>query len=111
MEVQNFLEEKKKNCYYPWLKEVFTIPPSTIDDNTYCYTYTNEYLGGIAALEANPKIKYSALCKLGRPQTPVNIKQKFAVLIKSGEKVLYEEVKQAIDELLRRIPYNQIDEL
>jgi hypothetical protein len=68
-------------------------------------------LGGIAALEANPKIAYSVLRELGRPQTPVNIRQKFADRIKSGERVLYEKVKQAIDELLRTIPSNQVDEL
>ena len=92
VEVQKFLEEKKENCYYPWLKEVFTIPPSTIDEHTYCYTYTNEYLGGIAALEANPKIKYSVLFKLGRPKTPENIKQQFAVRIKSGEEVTHQQL-------------------
>jgi len=75
------------------------------------YNYTNEYLGGIAALEANPKIAYSVLRVLGRPQTPVNIRQKFADRIKSGERVLYEKVKQAIDELLRTIPSNQVDDL
>ncbi len=111
VEVQKFLEEKKENCYYPWLKEVFTIPPSTIDEHTYCYTYTNEYLGGIAALEANPKIKYSVLFKLGRPKTPENIKQQFAVRINSGEEVTHQEVQQSIDALLKTIPSNQIDDL
>jgi len=112
VEVQSFLEKNKKNCYYPWLKEVFTIAPSTIDEHTYCYIYTNDHLGGIAALEANPNIKYYALCKLGRPTTPVDIKQRFAERIKSGERILYKKVEQAIDDgLLTAIPSHQIDDL
>jgi hypothetical protein len=111
VEVRRVLEKTNQKCFRPWVEKVCKLKKSTLYDYIYLYNYTNEYLGGIAALEANPKIAYSVLRELGRPQTPVNIRQKFADRIKSGERVLYEKVKQAIDELLRTIPSNQIDEL
>ncbi len=91
---------------------MFIHKTSTIDEHTYCYKYTKKYLGGIAALEVNPKISYSVLVKLGRPKATEDIKQKFAERIKFGEKIIYEKVEQAIgDELLTTIPSNQIDDL
>ncbi len=111
VEVRRVLEKTNQKCFRPWAEKVFKLKKPTLYDYISLYNYTNEYLGGIAALEANPKIAYSVLRVLGRPQTPVNIRQKFADRIKSGERVLYEKVKQAIDELLRTIPSNQVDEL
>jgi hypothetical protein len=111
VEVRSVLQKTNHKCFEPWIEKVCKVTQPTLYDYIYLYNYTNEYLGGIAALEANPKIAYSVLRELGRPQTPVNIRQKFAERIKSGERVLYEKVKQAIDELLRTIPSNQIDEL
>jgi hypothetical protein len=111
VEVRRVLEKTNQKCFRPWAENVFNLKKPTLYDYISLYNYTNEYLGGIAALEANPKIAYSVLRVLGRPQTPVNIRQKFADRIKSGERVLYEKVKQAIDELLRTIPSNQVDEL
>jgi hypothetical protein len=111
VEVRSVLQKTNPKCFKPWIEKVCKLKRPTLYDYIYFYNYTNEYLGGIAALEANPKIAYSVLRELGRPQTPVNIRQKFADRIKSGERVLYEKVKLAIDELLRTIPSNQIDEL
>jgi hypothetical protein len=113
VEVRSDLEKNKVKYWTVWIEKVLGMPhPAIYDEYVYLYKYTNDYLGGIAVLEANPKIKYSVLCKLGRPKTPVYIKQKFAERIKSGERIIYEKVEQAIaNELLTTIPSNQVDNL
>jgi len=62
----------------------------------YLYKYTSKYLGGVAGLEANPKINLSALSTLGSPSTSNEIKQKFAEFAKSGKTIHQQDVKQAI---------------
>jgi hypothetical protein len=112
VKVRSHLEGKSQKCYTSWLEEVFRMSLGTIYENIYLYNYTSEYLGGMTALEANPTIAYTVFSKLGRPKTPEDIKQQFAVRIKSGEKVVYKEVQQSIDNaLLTTIPSNQIDHL
>jgi hypothetical protein len=97
VEVQVFLEGERKNYYYPWLGKVFINRISTLDEHTYCYTYINNYLGGIAVLEANPKISYSVFVKLGRSKATEDIKRRFAERIKSGETITRKDVDEAID--------------
>jgi hypothetical protein len=112
VKVRSHLEGKSQKCYTLWLKEVFGISLSTIYENIYLYNYTSEYLGGIATLEANPRIAYSVLSNLGKPRASKDVKQKFAYLIKSGERIGYDEVEEAIaNECLKTIPSNQIDDL
>jgi len=112
VKVRSHLESKSQKCYTLWLKEVFGISLSTIYENIYLYNYTSEYLGGIATLEANPRIAYSVLSNLGKPRASKDVKQKFAYLIKSGERISYDEVEEAIaNECLKTIPSNQIDDL
>lgn len=60
------------------------------------YKYTSKYLGGVAGLEANPKINRSALSTLGSSSTSNEIKQKFAEFAKSRKTIRLEDVKQAI---------------
>jgi hypothetical protein len=69
-------------------------------------------LGGITALEANPKITYSVLVKLGEPKATEDIKRRFAERIKSGNEILCKDVDNAINnELLKTIPVEQSDDL
>jgi hypothetical protein len=112
VQVRSDFKKNKVNYWTVWIEKVLGMPHSTIYEYVCLYNYTNDYLGGIAVLEANPKIKDSVFSKLGRPKTPVYIKQKFAERIKSGEKIIYEKVEQAIAyELLTTIPSNQVDDL
>jgi hypothetical protein len=55
-------------------------------------------LGGVAGLNANSKIKRTALYKLGLPGTSNEIKQKFADVAKSGNSIRQRDVEQAIKE-------------
>jgi hypothetical protein len=97
MEVRNVLKENTKSCYNAWIKKHIPMEEPTIKEHVYCYTYTNQYLGGITALEANPKITYSVLVKLGEPKATEDIKRRFAERLKSGERIRCKEVDEAID--------------
>ncbi len=113
VEVRSVLQETNQKGFEPWIEKVFELSQPALYDHISFYNYVNEYLGDIdELLKANYRIAYSVLFKLGRPQTPKDIKQQFAVRIKSGEKVIHKEVQQSIDNaLLKTIPSNQIDDL
>jgi hypothetical protein len=119
VEVSNALKDCFKRDFLAWLKnEVLkefggnkqgTAPSYMSAYNyIYLYNYTNEYLGGVAGLKANSKISKTALYKLGLPGTSDEIKQKFAVLIKSGKGISVKEVDQAIDE--HKAKMQQVDD-
>ncbi len=110
--VRSVLQKTNQKCFEPWIEKVCKLSQPTLYDYISFYNYVNEYLGGIdELLKTNYRIAYSPLFKLGRPKTPENIKQQFAVRIKSGDKVTHQEVQQSIDALLKTIPSNQIDDL
>ena len=113
VEVRSFLKQNDKNCYSAWVKKHIQQAEATLNEHFYCYDYTKKHLEGIAAiLEANPKISYSVLVKLGEPKATKDIKQRFAELIKSGKRITCPEVDEAIaDKLLTTIPSNQMDDL
>jgi len=114
MEVRRVLKENNKNCYNDWIKKHIPMKEPTLKEHVFCYTYTNKYLGGITALEANPKITYSVLVKLGEPKATEDIKRRFAERLKSGdgEGIGCDEVDEAIaNEQLKTVPSNQIDDL
>jgi hypothetical protein len=109
VEVRSDLEKNNVKCWTVWIAKVFDRPqPAIYDGFVYLYKYTSEYLGGIVALEDNPRIAYSVFCRLGRPGTSDEIKQKFAGLIKSGTMIGVKEVTQAIDEHKAKI--QQVDD-
>jgi hypothetical protein len=109
VEVRSDLEKKHVKYWVAWIENVFNMThPAIYDAYVYLYNYTSEYLGGIVALENNPRIAPSVFWKLGRPGTSDEIKQKFAVLIKSGKVIRIKEVEQAIDEHKAKI--QQVDD-
>lgn len=109
VEVSNALNDGFKRYFLAWLNnEVLkefggnkqgTAPSYMSAYNyIYLYNYTNEYLGGLAGLTANSKIRRTALYKLGLPSTSDEIKQKFADVVKSGNSIRPRDVEQAIKE-------------
>ncbi len=97
VEVRSFLKQNDKNCYSAWVEKHIRGGEGTLNEHFYCYDYTKKHLGGIAILEANPKISYSVLVKLGEPKATENIQKRFAERIKSGERITCPEVDEAID--------------
>jgi hypothetical protein len=88
VEVRSVLQETNQKGFEPWIEKVFELSQPALYDHISFYNYVNEYLGDIdELLKANYRIAYSVLFKLGRPQTPKDIKQQFAVRIKSGKKL------------------------
>lgn len=103
------LKKNNLKCWIVWIEKVFGMTqPAIYDGFVYLYNYTSENLGGIGALEDNPKISFSVFWKLGRPGTSDEIKQKLAVLIKSGKEIRVKEVEQAIDE--HKAKMQQVDD-
>lgn len=110
VEVRSAFKKDSKRQFSTWHKneilKQFNISLPNTYDYIYLYNYTSKYLGGIAGL--NDRSAYTALCSLGWPSTPEEIKQRFADIAKSGQPISISAVKRAIEE--RQATVKSVDE-